>query len=72
MEEPKNLKLPKNHELKFRWYQEGSDMKDLVSVITYHKNEERYYLWKVLKDGKLEKVKTKQTPDFSTSELNTK
>lgn len=64
------FKLPKHHELKVSWYREGSNMTDLLSIITYHALEQRYYLWKVLDYGKLEKIKTKSTPDFSTNEMN--
>lgn len=72
-DEPKQqLKLPKNHELKVSWYREGSNMTDLRSIITYYSVDQRYYLWKVNKDGSIEKVTTKQTPNFSTSELNVK
>jgi hypothetical protein len=70
-DEPKQkFKLPKNHELKLSWHREGSNMTDLLSIITYYAIEKRYYLWKVYDDGKLEKIKTKQSPDFSISEMN--
>lgn len=69
-EEPKQLKLPKSHELKVSWRCGGSNNADLLSLVTYYSADKQYYLWKVKKDGTLEKVKTKQTPDFSASELN--
>ena len=79
MEEPKqqtpswrDIKLPKNHELKVQWHKQGSNMTDLISIVTYYSVDQKYYLWKVNKDASIEKVKTQQAPNFSTSELNVK
>lgn len=68
----REIKLPKNHKLKVRWHKQGSNMTELISIVTHYSTDQNYYLWKVLDDGKLEKVKTKQSPDFSASELNVK
>lgn len=66
------IKIPKNHVREVSWYREDSDFNDLISIITYSVIEKKYYLWRVLDDGKLEKMKTKKIPDFSVDEMNGK